>query len=264
MTQKIAEIFYLKERARCVDKSDASFVVIAILLIARHKKRKFKTMNHTNSAGQPTPSNIESYIRRGIAQGVSHEEIANNLRAAGWREDVIDRAFVSVAENPQPRNADFFESPEGGRASFLFVLSFLTLYISVWAFINTSFGVIDNMFGVSMNEAARTSFRWSIAWLVVVFPIFLITNYYIKKVVPAGTENIHLTGTRRTLTYVTLFIATITLIGSAVFVVFQLTGGEVVMKTILKIFTIILVAASLFGYYFNDLRGRVGLGDVPR
>jgi hypothetical protein len=217
-------------------------------------------MNHTHGVGQYTSGSIETYIRTGISKGRSHEDIANNLRAAGWRDDAIDRAFITVAEHPHSESGDFFDSPEGGRASFLYVLSFLALYVSVWAFINTAFGVIDNLFGEKLAGADLLHFRWSIAWLVVVFPVFLVANYFIKKVVPAGTENLHLTGARKTLTYATLFFATITLIGSAVYVVFQLTGGDIVFKTILKIFTIILVAASLFGYYFNDVRGRIGIG----
>jgi uncharacterized membrane protein len=238
-------------------------LVVDILLAGNAKeKSNLKIMNHTHGVGQYTSGNIEAYVRRGIAQNRSHEEIANSLRVAGWRDDAIDRAFISVAENPHSSSSDIFESPEGERATFLYVLSFLTLYISVWTFINTSFGVIDNLFGENMSEATLISFRWSIAWLVVVFPVFVLTNYFIKKIVPPGTENLHLTGTRKNLTYVTLFIATITLIGSAVFVVFQLTGGEIVMKTMLKIFTIILVASSLFGYYFNDVKGRMGINDL--
>jgi hypothetical protein len=258
MRKKVQEKFCLTEKTRCVDKLDVSFASIDILLVGKDKeKSNLKIMNNTNSVGKHTLDNVEPYVRRSIAQGTSHEEIANNLRAAGWREEVIDKAFISVAENPHPSNVDFLEPSENGRTSFLYLLSFITLYISVWAFVNTSFGVIDSLFGESMSEVVRTQFRWSIAWLVVVFPVFLVVNHFIKKVVPAGTENIHLTGTRKVLTYGTLFVATITLIGSAVFVVFQLTGGEIVVKTILKIFTIILVAASLFGYYFNDVRGRV-------
>lgn len=211
-------------------------------------------MNHTNGAvGVVQGNNIESYIRKGIAQGKSHEDIANNLRAAGWREEMITTAFIAVAENPQGRDA---ESEENSRATFLYILSFFSLYVSVWAFINTSFGIIDKFFGVEMSNSALLSFRWSIAWLVVVFPVFLITNYYIPKVLPSGGENVDLTGTRKTLTYVTLFLATMTLIGSAVFAVFELTSGELITPTMPKITTIALVAALLFGYYFKDLQGR--------
>ena len=214
-------------------------------------------MNHTNGAGGVVQSNnnIESYIQRGIARGKSHEDIANNLRAAGWREEMITTAFIAIAENPQGLE---HEGEENSRATFLYILSFLTLYISVWAFVNTSFGIIDKFFGVEMNESVFLSFRWSIAWLVVVFPVFLVTNYYIPRVLPSGGENVDLTGTRKTLTYVTLFLATMTLIGSAVFAVFQLTSGEIITPTMPKITTIALVAALLFGYYFNDLRGRKG------
>lgn len=211
-------------------------------------------MNHTNRAGGVVQNNnIESYVRRGIAQGKSHEDIANNLRAAGWREEMISMAFIAVAENPQGNEP---ESEENARATFLYILSFFSLYISVWAFINTSFGIIDKFFGVEMSSAALLGFRWSIAWLVVVFPVFLITNYYIPRVLPSGGENVELTGTRKTLTYVTLFLATMTLIGSAVFAVFELTSGAFITPTMPKITTIALVAALLFGYYFNDLRGK--------
>jgi hypothetical protein len=215
-------------------------------------------MNHTIGAGGVVQNNnIEAYVRRGIARGKSHEEIANNLRAAGWREEMISLAFIAVAENPEGSE---HEGEEGSRATFLYILSFLTLYISVWAFVNTSFGIIDKFFGVEFTKSALLSFRWSIAWLVVVFPVFLITNHYIPKVLPSGGENADLTGTRKTLTYATLFLATMTLIGSAVFAVFQLTSGEIITPAMPKITTIALIAALLFGYYFNDLQGKKGDG----
>ena len=214
-------------------------------------------MNHTNSAGGVVQNSntIESYVRRGIAHGKSHEDIANNLRAAGWREEMISTAFIAVAENPHGSEN---ENEENSRATFLYILSFFSLYISVWAFVNTSFGIIDRFFGVEMSNAALLSFRWSIAWLVVVFPVFLITSHYIPKVLPSGGENAELTGTRKALTYITLFLATMTLIGSAVFAVFELTSGELITPTMPKITTIALIAALLFGYYFKDLQGRKG------
>lgn len=210
-------------------------------------------MNHTNGARGGVQNNIESYVRRGVAEGKSHEDIANNLRAAGWREEMISLAFIAVAENPQGSE---YVAEETSRATFLYILSFFSLYISVWAFINTSFGIIDKFFGVEMGESALLSFRWSIAWLVVVFPVFLITNYYIPRVLPSRGEGVDLAGTRKTLTYTTLFLSTLVLIGSAVFAVFQLTSGEIVTPVLPKITTVALVAALLFGYYFSDLRGK--------
>ncbi|MDZ7726524.1 MAG: DUF5671 domain-containing protein [Candidatus Campbellbacteria bacterium] len=194
--------------------------------------------------------NIQNYIRSSSRDGKSDEEIANNLRAAGWRDDVIDQAFIQVANDP---DGDL-ERSEGTRVNFLYLLSFISVYITVWAFITTAFGVIDSVFSVEIGQAVMERLRWGIASLVVVFPVFLVTNHLIRKTVGEDPKDVHLTDTRKGLTYVTLFVATLIFMISAIRLVYELTGGEFITASIFKILVVIFVAVSLFGYYFNDIK----------
>lgn len=200
-------------------------------------------------------NDIQTYIQNSIRQGKSHEEIANSLRAAGWRDEAIDQAFIVAAHTPaQSQPTSGIDTSESSRLSFLYVLSFITLYISVFAFMNTAFKAIDSVFGDSLPIDGFESLRWSIAFLVVTFPVFLITNHFIRKTVAQNAAQVHMSSARRTFTYITLFFAALAFIISAVVLVYELTGGQLVTAAILKLLTTIFVAGGLFGYYFNDAR----------
>lgn len=201
-------------------------------------------------------NDIQAYVKNSLARGRSDEDIANDLRSAGWRDEAIDQAFIAAAQTPGQVSNET-DLPKNAQLNFLYLLSFIALYISVFSFIGTAFGSIDSVFGVELGQAGVESLRWNIAFLVVVFPVFLVTNHYIRKISSQSAGSLHMSSTRRAFTYITLFITALALIISAVRLVYMLTGAELVMASVLKILCIVLVAGGLFGYYFNDVRQAV-------
>jgi hypothetical protein len=59
---------------------------------------------------------------------------------------------------------------------------------------------------------------------------------------------------RRWLTYLTLFIAAGVLIGDLITLVYNLLGGELTVRFVLKVITVAAIAGTAFGYYLWDLR----------
>ena len=59
---------------------------------------------------------------------------------------------------------------------------------------------------------------------------------------------------RRNLTYVTLFIASLVLIGDFISLVYNFLGGELTQRFVFKVLTVGLIAGSIFVYYLLDLR----------
>lgn len=200
-------------------------------------------------------NDIQTYIQRELGKGKSHDEIREALRQAGWNDNAIDNAF-SQAEPSAPQ-ANASHTDDQSRLNFLYTLSFITLYTAVYAFVRTSFGAIDMLFdpaNVADSQTLQENLRWHLATLVVVFPVFLLVNAGIRRMVARQHIEVHFTGARKNFTYVTLFVAALFLIGSAIALVYQLTGGEFLSQSILKLSVLILVTGSLFGYYFQEVR----------
>ena len=63
-----------------------------------------------------------------------------------------------------------------------------------------------------------------------------------------------LSAVRRWLTYVTLFLAATVLIGDLITLVYNLLGGELSLRFVLKVLVVGTIAGAIFGYYLRDLR----------
>ena len=59
---------------------------------------------------------------------------------------------------------------------------------------------------------------------------------------------------RRWLTYLTLFVAAAVLIGGVTGPVYNLLGGELTVRFLLKALTVGSIAGAAFWYYLSDLR----------
>jgi hypothetical protein len=59
---------------------------------------------------------------------------------------------------------------------------------------------------------------------------------------------------RRWLTYLTLFIASGTLLGDTTTLIFNLLGGDLTIRFTLKVLVVAAIAGSAFTYYLLDLR----------
>ena len=140
---------------------------------------------------------------------------------------------------------------------FLHILSIVTLYTSAVSFTNAVFDYINLWFPDPLNSYERISstsdIRWWLAVLIVVFPVYILTNWFLGKDYARDPEKRNLR-VRKWLVYLTLFVAALIIIGDLVSLVFNLLNGEITVRFILKIVTVLFVAGSIFAYYFWDLK----------
>jgi hypothetical protein len=95
--------------------------------------------------------------------------------------------------------------------------------------------------------------RWSLASVIVAFPIFLFVAWLIDRAVRQQPIR-RASRIRKRVTYVALFISAFVLIGDVTTVVYNFLGGELTLRFILKVLTVALIAGTIFGYYLRDLR----------
>jgi hypothetical protein len=95
--------------------------------------------------------------------------------------------------------------------------------------------------------------RFSVASLIIVFPIFIFVSWYLNKIYKKELE-VRESKIRKWLIYFTLFVVSLVIIGDLVTVMNTLLGGEIAIKFILKALIVFLVAGFIFGYYLDDVR----------
>ena len=143
---------------------------------------------------------------------------------------------------------------------FLHLLAIITLYASAISFILLIFEYINVLIpdplmvgGYYSLDSSYGAIRWYISSLIVIFPVYVLTSRFLNKNYNEFPEKRNLR-VRKWLIYFTLFLAAIIIIGDLVTLIYNLLGGELTNRFLLKILTIFFVAGSIFGYYFSDIK----------
>lgn len=172
--------------------------------------------------------------------------------------------------NPQVFSRPAINQPskqEGNSPAFHFFL-YLVSFLSLW-FVSIGNGtilyqLIDKFFPDPAKafygaEIQQSAIKFGVASLLVAAPIyfvfsFLITRYLKEGKIPEDSK------VRKWTTYIILFIAAAIIIGNSINLIFNLLGGELVARFILKSLVIFFIAGLVFGYYFWDMRKKELLG----
>lgn len=152
----------------------------------------------------------------------------------------------------------------GPKDVFMHLFAIAMLYICAIDFLILSFQYINilipdfldpQMFydGHYGRIASYGPLRFAIASLIVVFPIYIFTTWFLNR----GYEKNPLKRNmriRKWLIYFTLFVAAIVIIGDLVTLLFRFLEGEIVLRFILKVLSVLFVACSVFIYYLWEIK----------
>ncbi|MBN1356015.1 hypothetical protein JXA40_07065 [bacterium] len=201
---------------------------------------------------------LRTFVKEALARGLSRVEVRSALAEAGWPEDQIRNALNAFAQLdfpvPVPRPQPYVSA----REAFLYLIMFTTLTIAATNLGNLIFHFIDRAFPDPTDPAVVGSWvterlRWAAAYIIISFPIFLTVSIRINRAIARDPVK-RSSKIRKWLTYVMLFIAAGFVIGDLTSLVFNLLGGEMTLRFTLKVLTVGVIAGSVFGYYFWDLR----------
>ena len=204
------------------------------------------------------PSALDLFVHAALEKGEDRAAIGAALHGAGWPSQEVARALSAYSDVsfaiPVPRPRASLSS----RETFLYLVLFVSLYISVWNFGHLLFELIDRAFPDITQRRYGGAFnlddvRWAVSSLIIAFPVFLWTGNYIGKRLEANPAG-RLSPIRRWCTYLTLFVAVAVLIGDATTVVYNMLGGELTIRFALKALVVGGVASSALLYYLRDLR----------
>jgi hypothetical protein len=202
------------------------------------------------------PQELEQFVREALLRGSSRPAIEHALLDAGWTQDQIRTALAAYADVPFPVPVPKPRAALSSREAFFYLVMFSTLYLSAYHFGSLLFDFINEAFPEPADNAYRSgiqTMRWSVASLSIAFPVFLFVSRLIHRDVAKHPVK-RFSPIRRWLTYLTLFIAAGCLIGDMIWLVYELIGGELTTRFLLKSLVVTIIAGTVFGYYLHDLR----------
>jgi hypothetical protein len=200
------------------------------------------------------------FVRDALSRGIPRAQIEAALLKAGWTTEQTRGALAAFSEVdfpiPVPRAKPYLSA----REAFMYLVLFGTLYVSAYYLGSLVFDFINQAFpdpAVETNdnvaEYIRRSIRWSVSALIVSFPVFLYTSWLTDRAIRADPTK-RTSKVRRWLTYFTLFVAASALLGDVTTLVYNLLGGELTVRFVLKVVTVGVIAGTAFTYYLRDLR----------
>lgn len=202
---------------------------------------------------------LQKFIAHARSKGMDHSTIRMLLLSAGWKErDIAEALSAEGLSMPVPLPQD----AGGARDAFFHLLTFASLYTTVISSVILLFTYINRLYpdaalGYDYGQSDLSGVRWSMAAVIVAFPLFLWLTRILLKEMSQHAEKAA-GGVRRWLTYLTLFVAATALMGDVITLVFQLLQGELSIRFLLKVAVVLLVAGSVFSYYFLSLRVEPG------
>lgn len=214
---------------------------------------------------------LVDYVISCLQKGVSYNEIKTQLQAVGWSEDEIDSSYAISLKKigvpaPEQSSENVFVKKSTTVEIVLNFFSFILLGVSAISTGILLFGVINYFFKDNLNNyyysSSSATIHYAIASLLIGFPIYCwVMGFWFKKFrEDEGKIESRLT---RWITYLVLLIASITILGDLIVVIFNMLQGELTIRFFLKALSILIISGVIFSFYFLERKVVQYKKDVP-
>ncbi len=208
---------------------------------------------------------LRAFIKEALEKGHGREEIRMVLLDAGWQDSEIRSALSGFAEVDfsvaVPRPAPYLYA----REAFLYLVSFIALYVTAISFGILVFGLIDYSFPDALDSRegfSTESGATAIASVIVAFPLYLFLTRWLTRLVAADPER-RQSLVRRWLTYLTLVVGAGIIIGDLIALLANILTGDPTLRFALKTISILVITGCIFGYYLWDMRQTESSATIP-
>ena len=200
---------------------------------------------------------LTGFVEAALHARQSKDDVRKALEQAGWSADQIADGLAHFADVafavpvPRPR------AQVSARDAFWYLLMFGTLYVSAYHLGELLFDFINRLYPDELERRNApylvNSIRWSTAALIVAFPIFVLTARRIARDVATDPTRRN-SAIRKWLTNLTMLAAAAVLVGDGITLVYNLLGGELTVRFVLKVLVVAAIAGAVFGYYGASLK----------
>ncbi len=141
------------------------------------------------------------------------------------------------------------------RDVLMHLLSTLTLYWSVFSLLDLLFSYINLWIKDPLERYAQptSAINWSLAMLVILFPVYLWTVWFINRDLAREPEKNELR-IRRWLLYLNVFLSALLVIGDLIALLYGFLNGDLSARFFAKVLAVFVVGVAVFAYYFFDLK----------
>ena len=199
---------------------------------------------------------LRSFIKESLERGQSKDAIREVLAQAGWQDDEVRKGLSAFADVDYPLAVPRPTPYVHAREAFLYLISFIALYVSAFSFGYLVFGLIDRAFPDVLDFRDRYPSggeATSIASVIVAFPLYLFLMKRLSTEVAVDPDK-RLSLVRRWLTYLTLVIGAGIILGDVIALLANLLMGEPTLRFFLKSGVILLITTCIFGFYMWDMK----------
>ena len=199
---------------------------------------------------------LRQFIKESLERGQERATIRNVLLEAGWQEREVNNGLATFADVPFPVAVPRPRPYLHAREAFLYLVSFIALYVFAFSLGTVFFGLIDYHFSSSIYRydpglsAAQTT---GLAAVIVAFPLYLVLMRRLAAAVASDPER-RQSLIRRWLTYLTLVVGAAIILGDVIALLSRLLAGDPTTGFVLKVVAILLITGPIFGYYLWDMR----------
>jgi hypothetical protein len=212
------------------------------------------------------PSPLNDFVKEAIRAGRPRAEIRSALISAGWDSDQIDDALAIYADIDFPVPVPKPQQYGSAREAFLYIVFFALLGMVAGYVGALAFAFVESLFQDQLDErlwrAQVSGLRWGIAGLAVGYPIFIFLGARLGAARRRDSKRRD-SRVRVWLTYVTLIIAAVVLIGDLVAVVYQFLSGELGARFLAKAGVVGLISGAIFWNFARDAERTDARADWP-
>lgn len=145
---------------------------------------------------------------------------------------------------------------QNAKYAFYYLLSLVSLAFMAVSVGMILFSIIDKTIPDALNLTNGNfdgPLKFAISALLIATPIF----YFIINLVNKGLRQEEIakdSGVRRWLTYLTILVSSLTILGVFISVINNFLSGDLTSQFILKALTVFAIAAAVFSFYFYDIK----------
>jgi len=210
---------------------------------------------------------LRDFVEKSLEKGLSRTEITDALIAAGWERQEITEALSVYHDSNFPVPVPSKHYSLTARDTVFYLFLFITLYVVSWGLIALAFDIIDLLIpkieGYRSEDALRSGVRYWVAYSFVFVPVYLTLAWKAERRHKLD-PNCPLSNSRQWLTYITLFIASMTVLGDLVALLYAYLSGDLTIRLFLKVVAVGLIAGLVIIYYYGDMRRAEKAGEAGR
>jgi hypothetical protein len=167
---------------------------------------------------------------------------------------IIFVAFIILAVVMSNNNLNNMNNHNSAKYAFYYLLSLVALIFTALSVGMIAFGIIDKSVSDALSYGSLDGqFKFATSALFIAGPIFYLISYLINKGLRSGDLDKD-SGVRRWLTYFIILVSSLIILGVFIGIMNSFLSGEVTTSFILRMLSMIVIAALVFSFYFYDIK----------